>query len=175
MHLPTKTEIEHMIKRLKSEPQYGLNPNRVRVVRLVQRFRCEAQAGPFVFVSDEPDERGGRGEGPAPLEYFLAGFAFCQLSIGAAHAALMNLQLDSVEISVRGFVNERGCYGFPGVSAAMQDIKYEIRIQSPESPERIREWLKAVEDGCPAYNTLRHPPPLQRQLVLNGNEIPIYS
>ena len=124
-------------------------------------------------MSDEPDERGGRGDGPAPLEYFLAGFAFCQLSIGAAHAALMDLRLDSVEISVRGLVNERGVYGFPGISAAMQDIKYEIHVQSSESPERIRAWLQAIEDGCPAYNTLRHPPPLLRRLFLNGEEVPL--
>lgn len=172
MGLPSKTEVEHMIARLKTEHQYGLNPNRVRV-KLVRRFKSQAQAGPFEFVSDEPDERGGRGDGPAPLEYFLAGFAFCQLSIGAAHAALMDLGLDSVEISVRGLVNERGVYGFPGISAAMQDIKYEIHVRSSESPERIRSWLQAVEDGCPAYNTLRHPPPLLRRLFLNGAEVPL--
>lgn len=170
MKLPTKTEVERMIVRLKTERQYGLNPNRVRA-RLVQRFKSQAQAGPFTFFSDEPDERGGRGDGPAPLEYFLAGFAFCQLSVGAAHAALMGLQLDSVEISVRGLVNERGVYGFPGISAAMQDIKYEIHVQSTESPERIRAWLRAVEDGCPAYNTIRYPPPLLRRLFLNGEEV----
>jgi uncharacterized OsmC-like protein len=159
-----------MIARLQTEEQYGLNPNRIHV-RLVQRFKSEARAGPFKFISDEPDERGGRGDGPAPLEYFLAGFAFCQLSIGAAHAALMDLRLDNVEISVRGLVDERGVYGFPGTSAAMQDIKYEIRVQSRESPERIRAWFKAVEEGCPAYNTLRHPPQLIRQLSLNGKEV----
>jgi uncharacterized OsmC-like protein len=85
----------------------------------------------------------------------------------------MDLRLDSVEISVRGLVNERGVYGFPGISAAMQDIKYEIHVQSSESAERIRAWLQAVEDGCPAYNTLRHPPPLLRRLFLNGAEVPL--
>ena len=170
MELPTRTEVERMIARLRSEPQYGLNPNRARV-RLVQRFKCEAKAGSFTFVSDEPDERGGHGEGPAPLEYFLAGFAFCQLSAGAAFAALMGIRLDSVEISVRGLVNERGIFGFTGISPAIQDIDYEIRVESHEPPERIREWLQAIEDGCPAYNTIRNPPQLLRRLVLNGAEV----
>ncbi len=161
MELPTKGEVDSMIQRLKTDAHYGLNPNRVHV-RLVQRFKSEAKAGSFTFVSDEPDERGGHGDGPAPLEYFLAGFAFCQLSIGAAHAALMGLRLDSVEISVRGLVNERGVYGFPGISPMMQEIRYEIRVQSPEPPEHILEWLRAVEGGCPAYNTIRNPPPLIR-------------
>jgi len=86
MELPSKTEVEHMIARLKTERQYGLNPNRVRV-KLVRRFRSRAQAGPFEFVSDEPHERGGRGDGPAPLEYFLAGFV-------RAHAQIHELDDD---------------------------------------------------------------------------------
>ncbi len=44
--------------------------------RLVDDCRSEAQLGEHIVVCDEPKDRGGTGQGPSPLEYFLASLGF---------------------------------------------------------------------------------------------------
>ena len=44
--------------------------------RLVEDCRSEGQIEGHTVVSDEPAERGGTGQGPAPLPYFLASLGF---------------------------------------------------------------------------------------------------
>ncbi len=44
--------------------------------RLVEDCRSEGQLEGHTVISDEPAERGGTGQGPAPLPYFLASLGF---------------------------------------------------------------------------------------------------
>ncbi len=45
-------------------------------VRLVEDCRSEAQLEDHAVVCDEPKDRGGTGQGPSPLQYFLASLGF---------------------------------------------------------------------------------------------------
>lgn len=44
--------------------------------RLVEDCRSEGQLEGHTVICDEPKERGGTGQGPAPLQYFLASLGF---------------------------------------------------------------------------------------------------
>ena len=44
--------------------------------RLVEDCRSEGQIEGHTVICDEPRERGGTGQGPAPLPYFLASLGF---------------------------------------------------------------------------------------------------
>ncbi len=44
--------------------------------RLVETQRSEGTLGDHTVICDEPAERGGTGQGPSPLEYFLASLGF---------------------------------------------------------------------------------------------------
>ena len=44
--------------------------------RLVENCRSEADLEGHTVVCDEPGDRGGTGQGPAPLQYFLASLGF---------------------------------------------------------------------------------------------------
>lgn len=44
--------------------------------RLVDNCRSEAELEGHAVVCDEPEDRGGTGKGPAPLQYFLASLGF---------------------------------------------------------------------------------------------------
>jgi len=45
-------------------------------VRLVEDCRSEAQLEDHTVICDEPKDRGGTGQGPSPLQYFLAALGF---------------------------------------------------------------------------------------------------
>jgi hypothetical protein len=44
--------------------------------RLVEDCRSEGQLDGHTVICDEPKERGGTGQGPSPLQYFLASLGF---------------------------------------------------------------------------------------------------
>jgi len=44
--------------------------------RLVEDCRSEARLGEYLVICDEPKDRGGTGQGPSPLQYFLASLGF---------------------------------------------------------------------------------------------------
>lgn len=44
--------------------------------RLVEDCRSEGQLDEHTVICDEPRERGGTGQGPSPLQYFLASLGF---------------------------------------------------------------------------------------------------
>ncbi len=44
--------------------------------RLVENCRSDAALDGHTVVCDEPKERGGSGQGPTPLQYFLASLGF---------------------------------------------------------------------------------------------------
>jgi hypothetical protein len=45
------------------------------VAHIVRDVEIEARVGKFVLRSDEPEERGGHGSHPTPLQYFSVGVA----------------------------------------------------------------------------------------------------
>ncbi len=44
--------------------------------RLVEDCRSEGRLEEHIVICDEPKERGGTGQGPSPLQYFLASLGF---------------------------------------------------------------------------------------------------
>jgi uncharacterized OsmC-like protein len=75
--------------------------NRVET-ELVENYRGRGTARDFEFESDEPASMaGGENHGPRPLEYFLAGFAFCQQVVLAKHALATGIEVDDVRVEGR--------------------------------------------------------------------------
>lgn len=44
--------------------------------RLVENCRSEAELDGHTVICDEPTDRGGSGQGPTPLQYFLSALGF---------------------------------------------------------------------------------------------------
>lgn len=162
--------IKKTVERMRTDPTFGINHN-MASTRHVSDFVLEGRVRNHVFMSDEPPIRGGTDKGPSPLEYFIAGFAFCQQAIFVLYAAKLGIQIDSLEIDADGVVPGRGQHGFGGFKAGMEEINYQIRVKSKESKESIMKLVEAVEKYCPAHNTLKDPPALKREVILNGEKI----
>jgi uncharacterized OsmC-like protein len=83
-------------------------------------------------------------------------------------AALKNIRLDALEFSIRGYFDRRGGR-LPGMpNRGFDEIRYEIRIESPEPPERIRELVDEAERHCYVLSTLKRAVKISARALLNG-------
>ena len=174
MPLYSSKEITDFVKesvgKLKADPSAGTNHNKA-ITRVISNFLSEGKVRDHTFLSDEPPARGGTDQGPSPLEYFIAGFSLCQQVIFILYAARLGIDLDSLEIEADGVVPARGIHGFKGYKPGICEINYKIRVESKESKEKIIKLVDTVEKYCPAVNTLKEPPALNREIILNGKTI----
>ena len=88
-------------------------------------------------------------------------------------ASFMDIRIDRAEMSVRGEFDQKGKFGLSDVPSACTRLVYELDVQSPEGPERMAEFMIALEQSCYTTNTLRTPVEVVPKLRLNGIEIAI--
>lgn len=133
--------------------------------------------GNFVIRADEQAEPiyYGKGTAPQPLDIFLAGIGMCMASIYGEAAADLELQLDSVEVGVRGDLDMEGILDLGGDGygprPGFSKIWYTVKLQSDEPAEKIRELVNFVERRCPAHNTVMHGTQGLFNYLLNGQSL----
>jgi hypothetical protein len=70
-----RVEYERFRAAVATRPERGTISFRA-VARLLEGVHLEGRVRGHRLECDEPPERGGKGRGPAPLDYFLVGAAF---------------------------------------------------------------------------------------------------
>ena len=83
-------------------------------------------------------------------------------------AALRDLRIDALEFAIRGYFDRRGGRVPAVPNHGFDEIRYETRIQSPETPERIRALVEGAERHCYVLNTLKRAAKISGRIVLNG-------
>lgn len=164
-----KDDVKEHYEESKDEGK-AIHVNRV-FTEVIDGFYSKAKTRGFEFFSDEPEEGGGKNKAPRPLEYFLAGFAFCQQVQYVKYAALNDLDIEDIKMDVRGYVDQRGILDIGDVDSGFKNIKYEVRIETEENIETIKDLVEKVEDVCPAHAAVRGSTDLGRKVRVNGEEI----
>lgn len=160
---------------LRGADRVPMGQNRVET-ELLENFHGRATAREFTFEADEPATMaGGRNRGPRPLEYFLAGFAFCQQVIYAKNALATGIEFTDLAIEVNGQVDPRGVLGVGNVDPGFADgeISYTTHLETPASREEARELVEFAEHRCPAHASLRNPLGFDREVVVNGEPLDV--
>ena len=147
----------------------GGDPNKFRGTirvdaKLIAPLRREAKSGDITWISDARKEVGSLGEYPGALQYFISGLPFCHMAHYSERASVMDLSLESVEITVRAHYDTR-----PG--GYFDEILYETRIVSPEPEDKIKGLVNLAEHDCYVTNTLSRAAKLQGTIFLNGSKI----
>jgi uncharacterized OsmC-like protein len=166
-------DVWNEIETLRGADRVPVGENEV-TAELVENFHGRAEAREFDFASDEPGTMaGGQNRGPRPLEYFLAGFAFCQQVIFAKNSLATGIEIDDLEIDVSGDVDPRGVLGVEGARPGFVDdeISYTTRIESPAHRDEVQELVELAERHCPAHAALRKPMEFDRDVVVNGEPL----
>ncbi len=152
-------------KNLPEEERKRKFSRHVRITtKYLDNLRKEAKSGEIVWYSDAGKPVGGKGEHPGALQHFIAGLPLCQMTHYAERASVSGLRLDSLEMSVLGHYTSISGYGF-------DEIEYEARITSQETPETIERLAKAASDDCYVTNTLKRACRVKGHVFLNGKPL----
>lgn len=130
-----------------SDKEFLFGSERVDL-KLVSHLTVEAKKRGFTFLVDEPEERGGRDQGPNPLAYFLAGAASCLMNQYATDAIYRGVKLDNIELTARGHFDRR-------LGGSFKEIIYDLKLTSTSPKEAIVSLVKEAEEMCYAHNTLK--------------------
>ncbi len=75
---------------------------------------------------------------------------------------------DSLELSVDAKAHAAASAMVSPPPARFKNIRYNVRIESPESEETIDELRQAVEATCPLYNLIKDEQKLEGKIVHAG-------
>ena len=117
----------------------------------------------FTMTIDEPEERGGGGQGPSPLVYFLTGAASCFLNQFIRLGIARGIDLEFKEMHVRG-ERERG------IGGAFQHITQEVHAEGSASQTEVEELTTQAEEFCYVHATLRKAVTMTTVVHVNGVE-----
>ncbi len=141
-------------------PQAANASFRAVTVSESEGFTTASRIRGFHVPLDEPKDLGGNDTGPNPVEAVLAALGSCQAIVYRAYAAALGLQVDRVEVEVRGHLDLRGFLNLAPVGAGLGGVTFVTRIESPEPAERVRELARLVSEHCPVLDTLQRPVPV---------------
>jgi uncharacterized OsmC-like protein len=135
--------------------------------------RCSATVRNFApIIIDEPPELAGKNAGPSPVELVLVALGTCQEIIFSAYASVMDIELISVKVNVKGKLDLKGLFGLDkSVPAGFKSISFETSIESTADEESIRKLIETVEAHCPVMDILTRPMSISGVAKLNGNKI----
>ncbi len=156
--------------RLASNPASGKTTIRA-VVKLLEDMHIEGRVDKFHLESDEPAVRGGTDLGPTPLQYFVAGAAFCLITQIARFAPLYDVPLYDVQADVRAEFNVADKFGVEGPNGAFEQVTYTVEVRSSASPEQLRQLIEHAERACHAAQSLRQSVPVRVAVQLNGQPL----
>ncbi len=117
----------------------------------------------FVFVADEPESRGGKGEGPSPLGYFISGAATCLMMQYTNVLKDNPMRVTSMKLLARAH-NDRGSRDF-------KDIVYQVDLTGTLSEADAENLARQASDRCFVENTLSKVIPITTEVNLNGKKV----
>jgi putative redox protein len=118
------------------------------VVTLPGKRRVDATVRGHVVHTDQPRENGGDDAAPSPFELFLASLGTCAGIFVQGFCAKREIPTDGIRIV------ERPTYAADGTLAAV-DLQIEL---PPSFPEKYREALLRVVDGCSVKRAVQAQP-----------------
>jgi uncharacterized OsmC-like protein len=123
--------------------------------------KLESKARSFNITIDEPEDLGGKDEGPNPVEYILAGYAGCLNVVLNLVAKEKGIQINSLKLDVNGDLNPSKLLGGNEDRAGFRGINVNIEIDSPASKEELEVLLFEAKGRCPVNDTIANPTPIQ--------------
>ncbi len=120
----------------------------------------------YLILHDNPEYLGGTNLGMTSIEGVLGILGTCITHISLGQAAELNLDVDSVSLTVQAEWNPvAGRKGHESESIALQNVRYKLHALTPESDEKVKEWIGRVEAICPMYNLFKDTQTFEHRIV----------
>lgn len=113
------------------------------------------EAGPFSWRADLPQPLGGANQAPSPTALLLSALAGCAIVfIRDTLAPQLGVRVDAVEATAQCDADARGLLGLDGVAPDLQNIRLDIRVQSPGGQGDVQKLFQTWQERCPIYLAL---------------------
>lgn len=160
----TPRPLEEVIQAVRDDPANGRLTLAAAGLN-AEGVACRAEMREHRLAIDEPTGLGGTDTGPNPVELVLAALGTCQAITYRIWAGLMGIRLDEVRFETEGDIDVAGLLGVrEGVRPGLAGIRHRVILSGPESEERYRELMAAVDAHCPVLDILASPLPIEHEL-----------
>jgi ribosomal protein S12 methylthiotransferase accessory factor len=132
------------------------SPSEIRVT-LPGRRRVDAQVGRHVVHTDQPVDGGGEDAAPSPYQLFLASLATCAGIFVQGFCAKRELPTEGIGLVLRTENDPEG--------GALARVSIDIEVP-PSFPEKYREALVRVVDGCSVKRAIQAQPAFETRTVV---------
>lgn len=163
-----KYKFERNAKALSLKPGLGHGTG-VSVTRVVDGLSCEVSEGDWTFTTDMPTQVGGKGKGPSPGALGRAALGSCLATSYMLWASKMEVTINSLEIKVEADYDDGGLFASSDSHPGYSEVRYQIKIQSPESPFEIYRFLEKAEKHNPYLDVFRRAQNCVRDVELINN------
>src|SRR3712207_1089211 len=110
------------------------------------------EARPFSWNSDLPEPIGGTNQAPSPTALLLSALAGCAVVfIRDTLAPQLGVRVDAVEATAQCEADARGLLGMAGAEPDLQNIRLDMRVQSPDDESDVQRLYEAWRGRCPHY------------------------
>ena len=110
------------------------------------------------------------GADATPLETLQGAFAACLSSTGSYVAREMDIDLESLEVSIEGEYDPDVFLGESDERAGFRGFDVEVAVEADADDEDLEDWLEAVERRCPVSDTVQTPTPASISLVAGESD-----
>jgi putative redox protein len=171
MSKQVKDALEKFVDIINTDPDASKDAFEAKV-KWVKDMQCECKIRDFpAIIIDEPPKLGGSNQGGNPLELFLSAIGSCITLSIAGFSSMMGLTVDSVEVSVKGHIDFKGFFGLDqNVPSGLSDIKMEVRVKSPEEPEKVMGLIKSAEGVYPLMDTISRSVKIEHENFVNDKK-----
>lgn len=95
------------------------------------------------------------------LEYLLAALAGCLNVVGHLVAKEMGIDIRALSMEISGTLNPDKLFGKTTTDrTGYKNINVVLKIDTDADENKLKEWIKAVEERCPVSDNLQHPTPI---------------
>ena len=163
-----KSAMERNIKAVRLRPSVGQG-TATTTVRIRSGMTTDIEDGPWKMVADEGAGFAGADLGPDPGVFTRAGLGSC-LAIGyVMWASVLEVPLDSVEVTVETDYDARGSFGVedslaPGWGA----VRYTTNVSSPAPESKVREMIDYADRHSSILDVIRRAIPVSGEVKITS-------
>jgi len=163
-----KSIMERNKKALMLRPNIGQG-TATTTVRIRDGLTADIEDGQWKLVGDEGPGDGGNGLGPDPGVFTRAGLGSCLAMGYVMWAAVFDVPLDSVEVTVEADYDATGMYGIDdSVAPGWSAVRYATKISSPAPEERVRELIDYADRHSSVLDIIRRAIPVSGETKISA-------